>query len=156
MKVEISLALFCFVGANFGFVMRNFFNSLSTPYSGTDMTVYLARTYVVSLDKLDEHNEWGKKLVALMKKKPALFRGVKSLQVLRHKDGGSDGKFTALWGFESLADIEGWESGFSEIPEEKALRAEFMELIVPSSYSACILEPIKTLNRKAKPNRAKK
>jgi antibiotic biosynthesis monooxygenase (ABM) superfamily enzyme len=120
------------------------------------MTVYLARTYVVNPDKLDEHNEWGKKLVALMKKKPGLFRGVKSLQVLRHKYGGSVGGFTALWGFESLANIEGWESGFSEIPEEKTLRAEFMELIVPGSYSACILEPIKTLNRKAKRTRPKK
>jgi hypothetical protein len=63
---------------------------------------------------------------------------------------------TALWGFESLANIEGWASGFSEIPEEKALRTEFMELIVPGSYSACILEPIKTLNRKAIRNRPKK
>ena len=120
------------------------------------MTVYLARTYVVNPDKLDEHNEWGKKLVALMKKKPDLFRGVKSLQVLRHKCGGLVDGFTALWGFESLANIEGWESGFSEIPEEKALRAEFMELIVPGSYSACILDPIKTLNRKAKRTHPKK
>ena len=120
------------------------------------MTVYLARTYVVNHDKLDEHNEWGKKLVALMKKKPGLFRGVKSLQVLRHKHDGSLGEFTALWGFESLANIEGWESGFGEIPEEKALRAEFMELIVPGSYTSCILEPIKTLNRKAKRYRPKK
>jgi hypothetical protein len=57
------------------------------------MTVYLARTYVVNPDKLDEHNEWGKKLVALMKK-PGLFRGVTSLRVLRHKCGGSIGGFT--------------------------------------------------------------
>jgi antibiotic biosynthesis monooxygenase (ABM) superfamily enzyme len=120
------------------------------------MTVYLARTYVVNPDKLDEHNEWGKKLVALMKKKPGLFRGVTSLRVLRHKYGGSVGGFTALWGFESLANIEGWKSGFSEIPEEKALRAEFIELIVPGSYSASILEPIKTLNRKAKRERPQK
>jgi hypothetical protein len=120
------------------------------------MTVYLARTYVVNPDKLDEHNEWGKKLVALMKKKPGLFRGVTSLRVLRHKYGGSVGGFTALWGFESIAKIEGWKSGFREIPEKKALRAEFMELIVPESYSACILEPIKTLNRKAKRERLQK
>ena len=120
------------------------------------MTVYLARTYVINPDKLEAHNEWGKKLVALMKKKPGLFRGVKSLRVLSHKYGGLVGGFTALWGFESLANIEGWESGFNEIPEEKALRAEFMELIVPESYSACILEQIKTLNRKVKRERPKK
>ena len=120
------------------------------------MTVYLARKYLVSPDKLDEHNRWGKKLVALMKKRPDLFRGVKSLQVLKRKCSGSMGEFTALWGFESLANIEGWESGFSEIPEEKALRAEFMELIVPESYSASILEPIKTIKRKAKHKHPKK
>ena len=141
----------------FELVMRNFFNPLSISYSmGSRLTVYLARTYVVNPDKLDEHNEWGKKLVALMKKKPGLFRGVKSLRVLRHKYGGSVGGFTALWGFKSLASIEGWESCFSEIPEEKALRTEFMELIVPGSYSARILEPIKTLNRKVKRKRPKK
>ena len=115
------------------------------------MTVYLARTYIVNPDKLREHNEWGKKLVSLMKKKPNLFEDVKSLQVLHHKN-----KFTALWGFASLANIPGWESGFAEIPEEKALRAEFMELIVPGSYSACILKPIKTMHRKTKPDGAKK
>jgi antibiotic biosynthesis monooxygenase (ABM) superfamily enzyme len=123
---------------------------------GADMTVYLARTYVVKPEKLDDHNEWGKKLIALMKNKPYLFRGVTSLRVLRHKHGGSMGGFTALWGFESLANIEGWENGFTEIPEEKALRAKFMELIVPESYSACILEPIKTLKRKTKHKRPQK
>ena len=111
------------------------------------MTTYLARTYTVNPDKLKEHDKWGKKLVALMKNKPSLFKNVKSLQVLSHKSEPT-GRFTALWGFENLANIEGWESGFSEIPEEKALRAEFMKLIEQGSYSACILKPIKTLNRK--------
>jgi antibiotic biosynthesis monooxygenase (ABM) superfamily enzyme len=115
-----------------------------------DMTVYLARTYVVKPDKQKDHNEWGKKLVALMKKKPSLFKGVRSLRVLRHKYGGRVGKFTALWDLESLANIEGWESRFSEIPEENALRTEFTELIVPGSYSAYILEPVKTITRKTK------
>ena len=115
------------------------------------MTVYLARTYVVKPDKLKEHNKWGKKLVALMKKNPSLFSGVKSLQVLKHKEPA--GKFTAYWGFESEANIEGWESAFREIPQEKALRAEFIEMLVPESYSACILEPIKTLKRRTKNRR---
>ena len=117
---------------------------------GMNMTVYLARTYVIAPNRLREHNEWGKKLVSLMKKQPRLFLGVESLQVLSHKDEGSAGKFTALWGFESLSSIEGWETGFREIPEEKALRAEFMKLIVPGSYSVCILEPIKKMTRNTK------
>jgi hypothetical protein len=121
------------------------------------MTVYLARTYVVNRGKLKAHNEWGKKLVALMKNNPRLFGDVNSLRVFKHKCPGSvDKKFTALWGLTNLSSIEGWENEFSEIPEEKALRTEFTELIVPGSYSACILNPIKTINRKTKPNRLKK
>ena len=120
------------------------------------MTIYLAKTYLVKPDKLDEHNQWGKKLVALMKKKPDLFRGVTSLRVFRHKYDISIGRYTAIWGFQSLANIEGWESGFIEIPKEKALRTEFIELIVPGSYSTSILEPIKNLNRKVKRERPQK
>jgi len=111
------------------------------------MTVYLCRTYVVKPGKLKEHNEWGKRLVALMKNKPELFDGAKSLQVLSHKRSGQARKFTAMWGFNSLANVEGWEKGFCELPQEEALRAEFMELIVPESFSVSILEPIKTMHK---------
>jgi hypothetical protein len=114
------------------------------------MTVFLVRTYTVKPDKLKEHNEWGKKLVSLMKKKPELFKGVKSMRVLSQKKANCVGNFSAMWGFESLDCIEGWETGFDEIPEEKALRTEFMDLIVPGSFSACIWEPVKILNRKIK------
>jgi hypothetical protein len=71
----------------------------------------------------------------------------------RHKYGGSVGRFTSLWGFKSLAYIESWEDRFSRMPEERASHAEFMELIVQGSYSTCILEPIKVLNRKARRQR---
>jgi NIPSNAP. len=111
------------------------------------MTVYLERTYVVKPEKLKEHNQWGKKLVALMKKKPDLFRGVKSLRVLKHRD---ENRFTALWGFKNLDAVEGWEKGFTEIPEQKALRAEFMDLIVEGSFSVCVLDSVKTVTRKRK------
>jgi hypothetical protein len=120
------------------------------------LTTYVARTYVVKTDKLKEHNKWGKKLITLMKKKPELFNNVKSLQVLRHKQEEKMNRFTAVWGFKSLASIEGWERDFNEIPQENALRKEFMELIVPKSYSACILESIKTIKRKGMPKKIKK
>lgn len=119
------------------------------------MTVYVARTYVVKPDKLKDHNKWGKKLIALMKKKPDLFKGVQSLQVLQHKCYEKVGEFTAIWGFDDLSEIEGWERDFNEIPEEKALRTEFMDLILSGSYSACVLEPIKTIKRKTKTKRKK-
>lgn len=114
------------------------------------MTVFLIRTYSVKPDKLKEHNIWGKKLVSLMKKNPEFFKGVKSMQVLNQKKDNSAGNFMAMWGFEDLECIKGWEAGFNEIPEEKALRAEFMDLIEPGSFSACIWEPVKTLKRKIK------
>jgi hypothetical protein len=91
-----------------------------------------------------------------MKKKPELFEGVKSMRVLSHKYGGMVGGFTAMWGFESLAHVEGWENNFCEIPEEMALRSEFMKLIIPGSFSVDVWESVKTLTRKTKPKRAKK
>jgi hypothetical protein len=111
------------------------------------MTVYLCRTYVVKPGKLKEHNEWGKRLVNLMKDKPELFDGAKSLLVLSHRRDGQRRKFTAMWGFNSLANVEGWEQDFCELPQQKALRAEFTELIVPESFLVSILEPIKTMHK---------
>lgn len=114
------------------------------------MSVFLVRTYTVKPDKLDAHNEWGKKLVAMIKKHPELFIGVKSMQVLRHKYGGAVGSFTALWKFESMADLEAFEQGFSEVKEKAALREEFVDLLVPGSYSQCVWETVRAIKRKTK------
>ena len=108
------------------------------------------RTYVVKPDKQAEHLAWGKKLVALIKKQPKLFAEVKSMRVLSHKYGGKVGGFTAMWKFDSLADAEHWEQGFTEVQAEVDLRSEFVSLIVPGSYSECIWEPVRTINRKIK------
>ncbi len=117
------------------------------------MTVYLCRTYVVKAGKLKEHNEWGKRLVALMKTKPALFDGAKSLQVLSYKCSGEARKFTAMWGFDSSVDLEGWERGFCEIPEEMALRTEFLKLVAPDSVSVSIVETIKSMHKTRHPTK---
>jgi hypothetical protein len=114
------------------------------------MTVFIVRTYTVKPDKQNEHLAWGKKLVALMKKQPKLFCGVKSMRVLSHRYGGDVGGFTAMWKFNSLADAERWEQGFVEVKVQADLRSEFLSLIVPGSYSECIWEPVRTLNRKQK------
>ncbi|MGD6807092.1 MAG: hypothetical protein ACQCN4_09055 [Candidatus Bathyarchaeia archaeon] len=120
------------------------------------MTVFIVRTYVVKPDKLKEHNEWGKKLVAMMKRQPSLFGGVKSMRVLSHKYGGQVGGFTAMWKFDNLADAERWEQGFVEVKAEADLRSEFLSLLVPGSYSECIWEPVRTLNRKSRKRKRRK
>lgn len=112
------------------------------------MTVFLVKTYTVKPDKLKEHNNWGKKLVALMKAQPDLFKGVKSMKVLRHKRSEVLGEYTAMWKFERLADAEKWEKSSKENNEQASLKEEFMALLVPGSYSTNIWEPIKTLKRK--------
>ncbi len=117
------------------------------------MTIFIVRTYVVKPDKFNEHLAWGKKLVELIKKQPKMFRGVTSMRVLSHKYGGNVGGFTAMWKFNSLADAEKWEQGFIENQVEANLRSEFLSLIVPGSYSECIWEPVRTINRKQKPHR---
>lgn len=117
------------------------------------MTVFIVRTYVVKPDKLKEHLTWGKKLVAMMKKQPQKFGGVRSMRVLSHRYGGNVGGFTAMWKFDSLAEAERWEQGFVDVKEEADLRSEFLSLLVPSSYSECIWEPVRMLNRRQKRSR---
>jgi antibiotic biosynthesis monooxygenase (ABM) superfamily enzyme len=116
------------------------------------MTIFLVRTYVVKPDKLSEHDAWGKKLVALMKNRPDLFKEVKSLKVLSQKYGDNIGGYVAMWKFESLADSEKWENNFKKNKEQMTLKSEFMALIVPGTYSAKIWEPVKTLLRPHKPS----
>jgi antibiotic biosynthesis monooxygenase (ABM) superfamily enzyme len=112
------------------------------------VTVFVVRTYTVKPDKLGEHNAWGKKLVALMKKKPEFFGGVQSMRVLSHKYGGQVGGFTAMWKFNNLEDAGKWENDFTEVKEEMALRQEFLELVVPGSYRQEIWETVRTINRR--------
>jgi hypothetical protein len=112
------------------------------------VTVFLVRTYTVKPDKYEEHNAWGKKLIALMKKKPELFSGVQSMRVLRNKYGGAVGGFTAMWKFSSLKDAEEWETGFAKVKEKIPLWQEFAVLLVPGSYSQVICEPVRTINRR--------
>jgi hypothetical protein len=112
------------------------------------VTVFVVRTYTVKPDKLADHNMWGKKLVALMKKKPGLFGGVQSMRVLSHKYGGAVGGFTAMWKFKTIADAEKWEDGFTEVNEEVALRQEFLELLVPGSHRQELWETVRTINRR--------
>ncbi len=120
------------------------------------MTVFIVRTYIVKPDKLQEHLDWGKKLVKLMKKQPGLFGEVLSMQVLSHKYGGCVGGFTAMWKFKTFADSEKWVHGFSAVKEEIDLRSEFLSLIVLGSYSECIWESVCTINKKPKRCKPKK
>jgi len=114
------------------------------------MTVFLVRTYIVKPDKLREHDAWGRKLIALIKKQSKTFRAVKSVRVLSHRYGASVGGFTAMWKFDSLAEVEKWEDSFKTNKEQAALRAEFMELIVPGSYCANVWETVRALKRRKK------
>ncbi len=114
------------------------------------MTIFLMRTYVVYPDKLKEHDVWGKRLVALMKEKPALFKEVRSLEVLSQKYGDSFGGFAAMWKYKSLVDLEKWGRRFKATKELSALKSDFLRLVVPETYSAKIWEQVKILRRPQK------
>ena len=118
------------------------------------MTIFLVRTYVVRPDKLREHEAWGKKLVALMKKWPYLFREVESLRVFSHKYGGNVGGYVAIWKFGSLADCGKWENSFRKNKEQMDLKSEFNALIVPGTYTVDVWEPVKTLQRHRKSSKS--
>jgi hypothetical protein len=119
------------------------------------MTVFVVRTYTVKPECQKAHLEWGKKLVAMLKKQPKQFSKVRSMRVYSNKYGGAVGGFTAMWKFDSLADAQDWEQGFVEVKAEADLRSEFLGLIVPGSYTQALWEPVRSLNKKkrAKPKK---
>jgi hypothetical protein len=111
------------------------------------MAVFLVSTYVIKPDKLKQHQDWGKNLVASMKKHPELFREVSSLRVFRQKsDSGARG-FTAMWEFKTVVDKKSWERRLQKDKELMGFTSEFGSLVLPNSFSRNTWKPVKSLRR---------
>ena len=100
------------------------------------MTVFMTETYVVKSDKLDELAACVKNLEAMMKKRPALFKEVKSHKVFSDLIGGHWGGGAWLGEYESLADLE---KNFNKLMKDKEFMTKMMPewnaLMVPGTYS---------------------
>ena len=98
--------------------------------------------YDVKLDKLEEYTALLKKFEPYMKKRPDLFKGVKSHRVFRHMLGGSYGGCVEMTEMDSLADVEKFVNrAMADKEFMTEIYAEFMALIVTETYSANIWTP---------------
>jgi len=109
---------------------------------GERTTVFLVEKYEVGLDKLEEYAALLRKFDAFMKKRPDLFKGVKSHKVFRHMLGGNYGGCVEMTEMDSLADVEKSIARWMADKEFMTkVYAEFMALIVSQTYSVNIWTP---------------
>jgi len=100
------------------------------------MTVFTMETYVVKPEKLGEFTTFIKNYEAWMKKRPELFKEVKSHKVFSDLLGGHWGGGAWLGEYESLADLE---KNLNKLMGDKEfmtkMMAEWNALLLPGTYS---------------------
>jgi hypothetical protein len=96
----------------------------------------MVETYVVKPDKLGEFTAFCKKKETYMKKRPDLFKEVKSHKLFSQMLGGNWGGYVEIWEAKSLADIE---KVFNRVMQDKEymtkINPEGNALIVPGTDS---------------------
>jgi len=96
----------------------------------------MVEIYIVKPDKLDEFAAVGKKYIEWTKKRPDLFKDVKSWKLFAQMIGGNYGGFVEMWEFENMAD---GEKHMNRMMQDKEFMTEFypafMALIVPGTHS---------------------
>ena len=107
------------------------------------MTVFTVETYVVKPDKLGEFVAFVKNWKAWMKKRPELFKEMKSYKVYSNLLGGNWGGGAWMTEFDSLADVE---KGFNKLMADKEFLTKMMPewnaLILPGTYSINVWTPL--------------
>ena len=106
------------------------------------MTIFTVETYVVKPEKTVEFTAWVKKWEAFTKKRPKMFKEVKSYKVFSNMLGGIWGGGVWMSEYESLADLE---KLFHRMMADKAsmtMMAEWNALIIPGTYSINVWAPV--------------
>jgi len=106
------------------------------------MTIFMVETYVVRPEKLAEFTSYKKKLSQWMKKRPELFKEVKSYRMFAHMLGGNWGGYVEMWEFENLADCEKCYSRVLQSEYKTTHQPEFLALVAPATYSINIWNPV--------------
>jgi hypothetical protein len=107
------------------------------------MTVFMVETLVVKPDKLGEAAAFDEKFEALMKKRPDLFKEIKSVKHFSHFLGGNSGGRVMMWEFESLADVDKFLNRCMGDKEWMTkFYPELAALMVPGTHSLNVWTPI--------------
>ena len=93
-------------------------------------------TYVVKPEKQAEFQEFGKKWNEWKKKRPDLFKEVKSWKLFAQLLGGVVGGYVEMWEFRTMADAE---KSMNKLRQDKQFTTQqysaFLALLVPGTYS---------------------
>jgi hypothetical protein len=103
------------------------------------MTILVMSTWFVKPEKQDEFNRLWKKLLGLMKKKPKMFKEVKSIKLFTQTFGGTAGSQVELVEYESLADYEALQARLMKKKEFMKLYQELMLVIEPATMTESVL-----------------
>jgi hypothetical protein len=106
------------------------------------MTIFMTEIYVIKPDRLGDLAACVKNFEAFMKKRPDLFKEVKSHRIFSQVLGGNWGGYVEMTEVESMADAEKFYTramGDKDFMTE--VYAKFMDLIVPGTYSVNIWAP---------------
>jgi hypothetical protein len=107
------------------------------------MTVFMVETLVVKPDKLSEEAAFREKFQAFMKKRPDLFKEIKSFKVFRHMLGGDVGGRVMMWEMESLADVEKFlNRAMGDKEWLTKFYPEYVALMVPRMHSMNVWTPV--------------
>jgi hypothetical protein len=99
------------------------------------MAVFMVETYIIKPDKLGEFTAFVKKFETWMKKRPDLFKEVKSHKLFSHMLGGNWGGYVEMWEFENLADCEKCFNRVMQSDYMTTLYPEYASLEVPATHS---------------------
>ena len=99
------------------------------------MAVFIVETFVVKPEKQKEFMPLWKKMLKFIKENPKMFKG-KSGKLFTQTFGGVYGAYVSMWEYNSLADME--KEMTVTMKDERLLKLmqEFMQLIVPNTYTA--------------------
>ncbi len=94
-------------------------------------------TYTIKPEKIVEFAEYLKKyLVWLEKRRPTLYKEVKSHQMLSHMFGGKFGEYMEVWEYKNMAECEKcWNRLMQDEELNKNVFPEFAVFMVPGTHS---------------------
>jgi len=106
------------------------------------MTIFTVERYVVKPDKLAEVPALVNKWKAMIKRRPEVFKEMKSYKVYSDLFGGNWGGGAWMTEFDSLADFQkAFERAMAD-KEFTTFLAEWNALIVPGTYSISVWSPV--------------
>ena len=98
------------------------------------MAIFRVHTYMVKTEKIGDLTALFKEFGAFVKKRPDLFKEMKSWHVHTKLAGGKLGEFIEMAEFENLGAFERLHEAVARDKEYTTKYAELLQLVVPGSY----------------------